>query len=163
MGLASFNRMRRLQAEALNSTATFAAAKAPKPNAVTPPAQTGNAATAAPGAAEALALAGGNFMAFKSAARKVLGDAMPAKKPEIIAALEALAGGGEPVSETPDGTPTPIPEAWEVMTDDEMLELGAELSGGPVTASGDQTPAERARSIIQATVDCRANPPAKPA
>lgn len=157
MGLASFNRMRRLQAEALNSTATFAAAKAPKPNAVTPPAQTGNAATAAPGAGEALALAGGNFMAFKSAAKKVLGDAMPAKKPEIVAALEALVAGNEPVSETPDGIPTPIPDAWEAMTDDELLALAAELSGGPVVDTDNGTPIERAKSIIQATVDDRAS------
>jgi len=36
---------------------------------------------------EALALVDGNFMAFKSAAKKVLGDATPDKKDEIVAAL----------------------------------------------------------------------------
>ncbi|MFC3208134.1 hypothetical protein [Aquamicrobium soli] len=42
-------------------------------------------------AAEVLAMADGNFMAFKSAAFKLLGDATPTKKDEIIAALEELA------------------------------------------------------------------------
>lgn len=41
--------------------------------------------------AEVLAMADGSFMAFKSAATKLLGDATPAKKAEIIAALEELA------------------------------------------------------------------------
>lgn len=40
--------------------------------------------------AEVLALADGNFMTFKSAAKKLLGDAIPDKKDEIIAALNAL-------------------------------------------------------------------------
>lgn len=39
-----------------------------------------------------------NFMAFSADARKILGDDMPAKKVEIIAALKALA---EPDQETP--------------------------------------------------------------
>lgn len=154
MGLASFNRMRRLQAEALNSTAPILAEKAAKPK------EGKSADAAAPAshnAAEALALAGGNFMAFKSAAKKVLGDALPAKKPEIVAALEALVGGGEPVSETPDGIPTPVPDAWEAMTDDELLALAAELSGGPVVEADNGTPVERAKAIIQATVDDRAS------
>ncbi|ETA72332.1 hypothetical protein HKB47_22650 [Mesorhizobium japonicum] len=42
-------------------------------------------------AAEVLALADGNFMAFKSAASKLLGDKTPEKKAEIVAALEDLA------------------------------------------------------------------------
>lgn len=42
-------------------------------------------------AAEVLAMAGGNFMAFKSAASKLLGDNTPSKKDEIVAALEELA------------------------------------------------------------------------
>lgn len=42
-------------------------------------------------AAEVLALADGNFMAFKSAASKLLGDKIPDKKAEIVAALEELA------------------------------------------------------------------------
>lgn len=109
------------------------------------------------GADDALAMAGGNFMAFKSAARKVLGDAMPAKKPEIVAALEALVAGNEPVNETPDGIQTPIPDAWEAMTDDELLALAAELSGGPVVETDNGTPIERAKAIIQATVDDRAS------
>lgn len=58
---------------------------------------------------------------------------------------------------TPDGEPTPIPEAWEAMTDDELLNLAAVLSGGPVTASGDETPVTRAKSIIQAAVEDRAS------
>lgn len=152
MGLASFNRMRREQAELLNSTAPVIGEQSANAKAVKMP-----DASASASAAEALALAGGNFMAFKSAAKKVLGDALPGKKPEIIAALEALAGGGEPVSETPDGTPTPIPEAWEAMSDDELLALAEALSGGPVTASGEQAPIERAKSIIEATVDDRAS------
>ena len=115
-----------------------------------------------PGTADALALSGGNFMTFKSAAKKVLGDAMPAKKPEIVAALEALVGA-EPVSEAPDGTPIPIPEEWEAMTEDEMIALAAELIGGHVVVSGNgETQAEKAHSIIMATVTDRANPPAKP-
>lgn len=44
-------------------------------------------------AADVLAMAedGTPFMSFKSAAAKLLGDAIPAKKAEIIAALEELA------------------------------------------------------------------------
>jgi len=111
-----------------------------------------------PGAADALALAGGNFMAFKSAAKKVLGDDLPAKKPEIVAALEALAGGAEPLSETPDGIPTPIPDTWEAMTEDEMIALAAELIGGDVVVSGNgETQAEKAHSIIMATATDRAS------
>jgi hypothetical protein len=120
-----------------------------------PPAKTDTAIP--PGAADALALADGNFMAFKSAAKKVLGDALPAKKPEIVAALEALAADGQPVSETPDGVPTAIPEEWEAMTDDEMLALAADLSGGPVVETENGTPVERAKAIIQAAVDDRAS------
>jgi hypothetical protein len=37
---------------------------------------------------QALEMADGNFMAFKSAARKVLGDDIPAKKADIIDALK---------------------------------------------------------------------------
>lgn len=154
MGLASFNRMRRLQAEALHSTAEPAAVKAAKPKA----AKTGEPAAAIPtGAAEALALAGGQFMTFRAAAKKVLGDALPAKKPEIVAALEALAGG-ELVSETPDGIPTPIPEEWEAMTEDEMIGLAAELIGGDVVVSGNgESRAEKAHSILMAAVTDRAS------
>lgn len=46
-------------------------------------------------AAEVLALAEGNFMAFKSAASKLLGDTIPEKKAEIIAALMELATNPE--------------------------------------------------------------------
>ncbi|TRC78519.1 hypothetical protein FJV80_24565 [Mesorhizobium sp. WSM4310] len=42
-------------------------------------------------ATEVLAMADGNFMAFKSAATKLLGDKTPDKKAEIVAALEDLA------------------------------------------------------------------------
>lgn len=42
-------------------------------------------------AADVLAMVDGNFMAFKSAASKLLGDATPSKKDEIVAALEELA------------------------------------------------------------------------
>lgn len=42
-------------------------------------------------AADVLAMADGNFMAFKSAASKLLGDKTPDKKAEIVAALEELA------------------------------------------------------------------------
>ncbi|RDE07729.1 hypothetical protein [Pelagibacterium lacus] len=42
-------------------------------------------------AAEVLDLADGNFMAFKAAASKVLGDDTPPTKDEIIAALKAKA------------------------------------------------------------------------
>lgn len=45
----------------------------------------------APTAADVLAMADGNFMAFKSAAKKILGDDTPAKKDEIVAALRAKA------------------------------------------------------------------------
>lgn len=41
--------------------------------------------------ADVLAMADGNFMAFKSAASKLLGDKTPDKKAEIVAALEELA------------------------------------------------------------------------
>jgi hypothetical protein len=113
--------------------------------------------------AAVLALANGQFMTFKSAAKKLLGDALPAKKPEIVAALEALASGAEPVSEAPDGTPIPIPEEWEAMTDEELIALAGELIAGEVVVSGNgETQAEKAHSIIMATVTDRANPPAKP-
>lgn len=42
-------------------------------------------------AAEVLAMANGNFMSFKSAASKILGENTPSKKDEIVAALEELA------------------------------------------------------------------------
>lgn len=42
-------------------------------------------------AVDVLAMADGNFMAFKSAATKLLGDKTPSKKDEIVAALEELA------------------------------------------------------------------------
>ncbi|WMT85574.1 hypothetical protein NO932_11610 [Pelagibacterium sp. 26DY04] len=42
-------------------------------------------------AAEVLELADGNFMTFKAAASKVLGDDTPSTKDEIIAALKAKA------------------------------------------------------------------------
>jgi len=57
---------------------------------------------------------------------------------------------------TPDGVPTPIPEAWEAMPDEELEKLAGELAGEPVTELNGQTPAERAKSIIQAAVDDRA-------
>lgn len=43
-------------------------------------------------AAEVLELSDGNFMTFKAAASKVLGDDTPSTKDEIIAALKAKAG-----------------------------------------------------------------------
>lgn len=79
-----------------------------------------------------------------------LGDKVVAGPYETEAEAKAFIGGA-------DGTPTPVPEAWEAMNDDELLALAAELSGGLVTANGDPTPLERARSIIQATVDDRAS------
>ncbi|RUX08221.1 MAG: hypothetical protein EOS71_00520 [Mesorhizobium sp.] len=42
-------------------------------------------------AADVLAMADGNFMAFKSAAAKLLGDKTPDKKADIVSALEELA------------------------------------------------------------------------
>lgn len=42
-------------------------------------------------AAEVLAMVDGNFMAFKSAASKLLGDKTPSNKAEIVEALEELA------------------------------------------------------------------------
>jgi len=58
---------------------------------------------------------------------------------------------------TPDGIPTPIPEAWEAMTDEELVKLAGELAGEPVIELNGQTPADRAKSIIQATVADRAS------
>lgn len=46
-------------------------------------------------ATEVLAMAGGNFMAFKSAAAKLLGDDTPSKKDDIVAALEDMATAPE--------------------------------------------------------------------
>lgn len=47
------------------------------------------AADDAPSVTEVLALAEGNFMTFKAAAKKVLGDDMPKTKDEIVEALKA--------------------------------------------------------------------------
>jgi hypothetical protein len=58
---------------------------------------------------------------------------------------------------TPDGAPVPIPEAWEAMTDDELVKLAGELSGEPITELNGETPAQSAKSIIQAAVDDRAS------
>jgi hypothetical protein len=44
-----------------------------------------------PTIADVIAMADGNFMQFKSAAAKILGDATPSTKAEIIAALEEKA------------------------------------------------------------------------
>jgi hypothetical protein len=46
-------------------------------------------------AADVLAMVDGNFMAFKSAASKLLGDKTPSNKAEIVAALEELATNPE--------------------------------------------------------------------
>ena len=46
---------------------------------------------AAAAASSVLSMADGNFMAFKAAAKKLLGDACPAKKGDIVAALMELA------------------------------------------------------------------------
>jgi len=127
MGLASFNRMRRLQAEALNSTSPTEAGK-----------QTDDETPLKVGKGP-----GGKFYVKQG---KVNLKGPFATEEEAEAAMV-----------TPDGIPTPIPDAWEAMTDDELLALAAELSGGPVTASGEQAPIERAKSIIQATVDDRAS------
>jgi len=51
----------------------------------------GEGAETALTAAQVLEMAGGNFMTFKAAAKKVLGDACPDKKAEIIEALKAAA------------------------------------------------------------------------
>jgi hypothetical protein len=146
MGLASFNRMRRLQAEAMNATADVKPAGEAKPPKGS---KTGTLVTGTLSAAEVLALATGNFMAFKSAAKKLLGDTLPGTKDEIIAALNAYDGGA-------DDPQTPIPEAWEAMTDDELIALAGELAGEPIIATGEATPADKARSVIQATVEDRA-------
>lgn len=45
---------------------------------------------AAKSKAEVLAMADGNFMAFKAAARKLLGDGAPTDKAGLLAALNAL-------------------------------------------------------------------------
>lgn len=81
MGLAAFNRMRRQQAEK-------------RQNGVEPPAQVLEPTATGP-KAEILAMAEDknvNFLTFKAAAAKLLGDAMPspANKAAIIEALSAL-------------------------------------------------------------------------
>lgn len=82
-----------------------------------------------------------------------------------IAAQQAPAGGGNegsdgPVSETPDGIPTPIPEDWETMHHTKQISLAKALAGD-FTAPEGQTMTEKAKSIILAAVTDRANPPAK--
>jgi hypothetical protein len=42
-------------------------------------------------------------------------------------------------------------------TDDELVKLAGELSGEPITELNGETPAQRAKSIIQAAVDDRAS------
>lgn len=83
-----------------------------------------------------------------------------------IAAQQAPAGGGTdgsgaPASETPDGTPTPIPDDWETMHHTKQISLAKALAGD-FTAPEGQTMTEKAKSIILAAVTDRANPPAKP-
>lgn len=96
---------------------------------------------------ELLAMAedGTAFPTFRKAAKELLGDKMAgnAKKPEIVEALKLLAGpGSEPA-------PVAIPEAWEAMTDDEMVALAKDLG----TEAAD---AAEARAAIAAAVAERA-------
>lgn len=72
------------------------------------------------------------------------------------------AASEEPVSETPDGIPTPIPDDWETMHHTKQISLAKALAGD-FTAPEGQTMTEKAKSIILAAVTDRANPPAKPA
>lgn len=71
-------------------------------------------------------------------------------------------GSGAPISETPDGIPTPIPDDWETMHHTKQISLARALAGD-FTAPEGQTMTEKAKSIILAAVTDRANPPAKPA
>lgn len=79
-----------------------------------------------------------------------LGDKVVAGPYETDAEAKAFLGGA-------DGTPTPVPEAWEALTDDELIDLAAKLAGEPVNAGSEGSAADKARSIIQATVDDRAS------
>lgn len=127
MGLASFNRMRRLQAEALNSTSPAEAGK-----------QTDDETPLKVGKGP-----GGKFYVKQG---KVNLKGPFATEEEAEAAMV-----------TPDGEPTPIPDGWEAMTDEELIDLAGKISGEPVNGGADGTPADKARSIIQATVDDRAS------
>lgn len=59
--------------------------------AVANPAKAGKTDETPKTAAEVLELVSGNFMTFKSEAKKLLGDNTPGTKDEIVAALEDLA------------------------------------------------------------------------
>lgn len=85
-------------------------------------------------------------------------DAPKAEKPKKGKKAETPKqneGGSDENKGVPDGTQTPIPEEWEALTDDEMIALATALAGEPIVASGEQTPAQRAHSIIMATVSDR--------
>lgn len=74
-----------------------------------------------------------------------------------------ISGNASPV-ETPDGTPIPIPEDWESLHWTQQVKLAEELIAGEIVVSGHgETKAQKAHSIILATVLDRANPPANPA
>lgn len=63
----------------------------------------------------------------------------------------------EPINDTPDGVPTLIPDNWEELHWKQQLKLAEEISGGPVIEAHGKTVTERARDIIAATVEARAD------
>lgn len=62
------------------------------------------------------------------------------------------------ISETPDGIPDAIPDDWESLHWKKQVALAEILIGGKLVVSGKgETLAEKAKSIIGATVDDRAS------
>lgn len=70
----------------------------------------------------------------------------------------AAFAAADAVSETPDGIPDPIPDDWEAMHWKKQVALAEILIGGKLVISGNsETLADKAKSIIGATVDDRAS------
>jgi len=68
--------------------------------------------------------------------------------------------GDDPVSETPDGIPTPIPADWRDMHHTKIIALAKELAGD-FEATADKTMTQIAKDIIGAAEDDRAEQAAK--
>lgn len=152
MGLAAFNRARRFAAERAGEGAEAPAPEKPVDQGATTPASIPENWRDLPWIPK------GDQIGIRAVASSVAEGPFK-NKAEAIAAIEAhlaKAEGGN--LDNPGGEPVEIPEAWEAMTDDEMVELALAIVGGdgPLVPAEGQTVAQKARAIIEAEVAERA-------
>lgn len=154
MGLAAFNRARRFAVERAGQ-----GAEAPAPE--KPVDQGASAPVSIPEDWRDLPwIPKGDQIGIRAVASSVAEGPFK-NKAEAIAAIEAHLAKAEAEGgnlDNPRGEPVEIPEAWEAMTDDEMVELALAIVGGdgPLVPAEGQTVAQKARAIIEAEVAERA-------